>query len=80
MYRGLLDRQLLRAVDGVKYFQGHVETPLHQRSSECVFLEIFSFHPNKKRKHRHGQIGKFALLLKRFMGCLDGHVAVVHHE
>ena len=40
MCTGLLDRESLRAEDGVKYSTDTCETPLHQRSSECVPLEI----------------------------------------
>ena len=51
MHKGLLNRESLRAEDGVKYFRDTLGTPLHQRSSECVPLEILSVHPSKKRIH-----------------------------
>ena len=48
MYKGLLDRESVRAEE---VFQRYVETPLHQRSSECFPLEILSIYPSKRRKH-----------------------------
>ena len=39
-------------------FQGYVGTPLHQRSSECVPLEVFSVQSSKKRKRRDGQVDR----------------------
>ena len=54
--------------------------PLHQRSSECVPLEILSVQPSKKRKHRDGQVGRQVFVASEVLkGCLDGHVTVVHH-
>ena len=81
MYKGLLDREPLRAARWSQVFQGHVETPLHQRSSECVPLEILSVHPSKKRKHRDDQVDRQVFIaFEALKGCLDGHVTVVHHE
>ena len=37
MYRGLLDREPLSSG---QVFQGHVETPLHERSSECSAMKF----------------------------------------
>ena len=39
-------------------FSGYVEAPLHQRSSECVPLEILSLYPSKKSKRRDGQVDR----------------------
>ena len=39
LYKGLLDRESLRATDGVKYFRDTLETLLRKVSSECVSLE-----------------------------------------
>ena len=75
MYKGLLDREPLRAADEVKYFRDTLRPPLHQRSSECVPLEILSVHPSKKRKHRDGQVDRQVFNASEALkGCLDGHV------
>ena len=39
-------------------FSGYVETPFHQRSSECSPLEILSVQSSKKRKRRDGQVDR----------------------
>ena len=76
-HKGLLDREPLKAADGVKYFRD----TFHQRSSEGVPLEILSIYPSKERKHRDGQVDRQVFIaLETLEGCLDGHVAVVHHE
>ena len=52
-----------------------------QRSSEGVPLEILSIYPSKERKHRDGQVDRQVFIaLETLEGCLDGRVAVVHHE
>ena len=75
MYKGLLDRESLRAADGVKYFRDTLRPPFHQRSSECVLLDILSVHPSKKRKHRDDQVDRQGFIaFEALKGCLDGHV------
>ena len=80
LYKGLLNRESLRAADGVKCFRGTL-TSLHQRSSECVPLEILSTHWREKRTRRDGQVDrKICIALETLEGFLDGHVADVYHE
>ena len=55
MHKGLLNRESVRAEDGVKYFRDI--TPFHQKSSE-YFLEILSIYQSKKRKHWDGQVDR----------------------
>ena len=53
----------------------------HQKSSECVPLEILSVHPSNKRKHRDGQVDRQVFIaFEAPKRRLDGHVTVVHHE
>ena len=40
LYKAQLDRECLRAADGVKNFRDTLETLLRKKSSECVSLEI----------------------------------------
>ena len=62
-------------------FQIYFETPLHQRSSECVPLEILSVYPSKIRKYWDGQVHRQVLSAPEALKkCLDGHVTCVHHE
>ena len=63
-YKGLLDREPLNAADGGQPLQRYVEASLHQRSSECVLLEMLSVHPSKKRKRRDGQVDGQNFILK----------------
>ena len=71
-----LDRESLRAADGVKYFQRYIEASFHHRSSECVPLEILSIHSSWKRSRRNGQLDwKILIALATLEGFLDGHVA-----
>ena len=70
-YKGLLDREPLKAADGGQPLQRYVEASLHQRSSECVPLEILSVHPSKKRKRRDGQVdGQNFIALENLEGFL----------
>ena len=73
MYKGLLDREPLRAADGVQYFRDTLR--LHFiKGAQSVFLWRF-YQFNQARSGNIEMvkwIGKFSLLLKR--------VAVVHHE
>ena len=81
LYRGLLNREPLRAADGVKYFRNTLRPHFHQMSSECVLLEILSIHSSEKRTRRTSQVNrKVSLAFEALEGCLDGHVTVVHHE
>ena len=50
MYKGLLDREPLRANDGVKYFRDTLRPPLHQRGSECVLSENFFSSPEQEEE------------------------------
>ena len=79
MHQGLLNQEPLRAERRwSQVFQGYLETPLHQRSSECVPLEIVSVPPCKKRKYRDGQVDRQVLTaLEALERCLDGHVFFV---
>ena len=81
LYKGLLNRESLRDADGVKYFRDTLRPHNHQRSSECVPLEILSIHSSEKRTRRDGQVDWKNVTaretLKRF---LDGHVADVRPD
>ena len=49
MCKGLLNRESLRATDGVKYFRRYVETPLHQRELRvCSSGDSYQFQSSKK--------------------------------
>ena len=62
-------------------FQGYVENPLHQSSSERVPLEILSIYSSRKRKHRDGQVDRQVFTSSEALQrCLVGHVTAVHHE
>ena len=64
----LLNRESLRAEDGVKYFRDTLRHPFHQRISECS-LDILSIFPSKKGNIEIVKwIGKFSLLLTRLRG------------
>ena len=57
MYKGLLDRESLRAADGVKYFRD-TWRPHFIKGSQSVFsLEFLSVQSSKKRKRRDGSSG-----------------------
>ena len=66
MYKGLLNRESLRAEDGVKYFRDTLR-PHFIKGAESVFLwRFYLFIREKKRKQGVVDwIGKFSLLLKR---------------
>ena len=59
MQKGLLDREPLRAADGVQYFRDTLR--LHFiKGAQSVFLwRFFSAHPSKKSEHRDGQVHYF---------------------
>ena len=81
LYKGLLNRESLRAADGLKYFRDTLRPHNHQRSSECVPLEIVSIHSSEKRTRRDGQVDwKMFIALETHTGFLDGHVADVRPE
>ena len=82
MYKGLLDRESLRAADGAKYFRDTLR-PHFIKGAQSVFvpLEILSIHSSEKRKRRDGQVDwKIFTALETLKGFLDGHVADVHPE
>ena len=62
MYKGLLDREPLRAADGVKYFRDSLRPHFIKGAQNCDPLEILSIHPSKKRKHRDGQVDRQVLI------------------
>ena len=51
MYKGLLDREYLRAEDRVKYFKGTLRPHFIKRSSGCFHLEILLIYSSKERRH-----------------------------
>ena len=66
MYKGLLDREPLRAADGVKYFRGTLR-PHFIKGAQSVFLWRFYQFTRARRGtiEMVKWIGKFSLLLKR---------------
>ena len=82
MYKGLLDRESLRATDGVKYFRDTL-WPHFIKGAQSVFfwMEILPINLSEKRTRRDGQVGwKMFIALETLEGFLDGHVADVLHE
>ena len=75
MYKRLLDRQSLRAANGVKYFRDTLRLHFIKRAQSVFLWKCYQF-----TRARRGNIemvkwiGKFTLLLKRI------HVISVHHE
>ena len=49
MHKGLLDREPLRAADGVKYFVNTLR-PISSKSGQSFPLEILSIYSSKKRR------------------------------
>ena len=82
MHKGLLNRDSLRAEDGVKYFTDTFETPFHQRSSDCFPLEIFiNFFGQGEKTMRwsRGSVNSDCSC-EASARCLDGLVTNVRHE
>ena len=78
--KGLLDRESLRAADGVKYFRDTLR-PHFIKGAQSVPLEVLSIHSSEKRKNRDGQVDwKNFIALETLKGFLDGHVADVRPE
>ena len=87
MFTELLNRESLRAADGVKYFRDFRDTlrPHFIKGVQSVFLWRFYLftrsNPIKKRKHRDGQVDRQVFIaLETLEGCLDGHATVVRPE
>ena len=80
MHRGLLDRESLRAEDGVKYFRDTLKP--HFKGTQSVFLWRFYQFIRARRGNIEMVkcIGKFSLLLMRIWRRLDAHATCVHHE
>ena len=68
MYKGLLDRESLKAADGVKYFRNTLR-PHFIKGSQGVPLEILSVHPSKKRKFRNGQVDRQVFIVFAALRC-----------
>ena len=81
LHKGLLNRESLRAADGIKYFRDTLTPHFIKRSSECVPLEILSIHSSEKRTCRDGQVDwKFFIAVETLERFLDGHVADVRPD
>ena len=50
MHKELLNRESLRAEDGLTYFKDTLR-PIYQRNLECFPLQILSIYSSKKRRH-----------------------------
>ena len=84
MFKELLNRESLRAADGVKYFKDTLR-PHFIKGVQSVFLWRFYLitrsNPIKNRKHRDGQVDRQVFTaLETLEGCLDGHATVVRPE
>ena len=75
-YKGLLDRESLRAADGVKCFRDTLRPPFI-KGGECVSSGVcLSIHSSKRRKRRDVQVDrKVFIAFETLEGFLDGHVA-----
>ena len=78
---GLLDRESLRAADGVKYFRDTLK-PHFIKGAQSVFLWRFlSIHPSKKRMFRNGPVDRQVFtVLEALKRRLDGQLADVRPE
>ena len=67
IHKGLLNRESLRAEDGVKYFRDTLRRHSTKRSSQCVFLWRFYQFTRARRGNIEMMkwMGKFSLHLKR---------------
>ena len=57
-YKGLLNRESLRADDGVKYFQDTLRPHFIKGAQSVFFLVILSIYPSKQRKHWDRQVDR----------------------
>ena len=64
MFKGLLDREPLRAASGVKYFRDTLR-PHFIKGAQSVCLWFFIIRGKRKNIEMVKWIGKFSLLLKR---------------
>ena len=79
--KGLLNRESLRADDGVEYFRDTLRIH-YVKGAQNVFLWRFYLLIRARRGNTEmvDWIGKFSLLLKRFERFMDGLVTVVCNE
>ena len=66
MYKGLLDREPLKAADGVKCFRDTLRHHLIQGAQSVFLWKFYQFTPARRRNIEMVKwIGKFSLLFKR---------------